>query len=194
VVPITYTNAKGKTYSLHQGTTKTGKPKYYFSLEREGQLAESIPEGFEIYENPNAQVFLRRISPKLITDEERHIVEEGMRTSADVKDYKIDVKGNAIVVYTADQDIETLADVFKDMYPGPSANTQLMTLLRNEIHYSPMLQFMLEDAQRRTFVTQRYCFRGAIDDWIEIGTPGKLATLVKKYVRHLGKESYFELL
>ena len=73
---------------------------------------------------------------------------------------KIDVKGNAIVVYTADQDIETLAEVFKDMYSGPSANTQLMTLLRNEIHYSPMLQFMLEDAQRRTFVTQRYCFRG----------------------------------
>src|SRR5467141_3458828 len=109
-MPITYTNAKGKTYSLHQGTTKTGKPKYYFSMESAGPLAAAIPEGFEIYENPNAQVFLRRISPKLITDEERHIVEEGMRTSADVKDYKIDVKGNAIVVYTADQDIETLAD------------------------------------------------------------------------------------
>jgi len=57
-----------------------------------------------------------------------------------------------------------------------------------------MLQFMLEDAQRRTFVTQRYCFRGAIDDWVYIGTPGKLATLVQKYVRHLGKESYFDLM
>src|SRR5438105_4272323 len=79
-------------------------------------------------------------------------------------------------------------------YSGPSANTQLMTLLRKEIHYSPMLQFMLEDAQRRTFVTQRYCFRGAIDDWVYIGTPGKLATLVQKYVRHLGKESYFDLM
>ena len=66
-MPITYTNAKGKTYYLHQGTTKTGKPKYYFSLEREGQLAEAIPEGFEIYENPNAQVFLRSIPPQLIT-------------------------------------------------------------------------------------------------------------------------------
>ena len=193
-MPITHTNAKGKTYYLHQGTTKTGKPKYYFSTKSEGPLADAIPEGFEIYENPNAQVFLRRIPPKLITDEERQIVEDGMRKYAEVQDYKIDVKGNAIVVYTADQDIETLADVFKDMYPGPAANTQLMTLLRKEIHYSPMLQFMLEDAQRRTFVTQRYCFRGAIDDWVDIGTPGKLATLVQKYVKHLGKESYFELL
>ena len=58
MVPITYTNAKGKTYYLHQGTTKTGKPKYYFSMESEGHLAASIPVGFEIYENPNAQVFL----------------------------------------------------------------------------------------------------------------------------------------
>ena len=191
-MPITHTNAKGKTYYLHQGTTKTGKPKYYFSLEREGQLAESIPEGFEIYENPNAQVFLRRMPPKLITDEERQVVEEGMRTYADVKDYKIDVKSNAIVVYTADQDIETLADVFKNMYPDPLANTQLRTLLRQGIHYAPMLQFILDDEKRRTFTAQRYCFRGSVDDWIDIGY-GPLTTLVKQYVKHLGQESYFEL-
>src|SRR5215467_16163471 len=68
-VPITHTNAKGKTYYLHQGTTKTGKPKYHFSMQSEGILAASIPAGFEIYENPNAQVFLRHIPPKIITDE-----------------------------------------------------------------------------------------------------------------------------
>src|ERR1700752_3044597 len=75
LVPITHTNAKGKTYYLHQGTTKTGKPKYHFSMQSEGTLAKSIPAGFEIYENPNAQVFLRRIPPKIITDEERKVVE-----------------------------------------------------------------------------------------------------------------------
>ena len=193
-MPITYTNAKEKTYSLHQGTTKTGKPKYYFSTQPEGTLAEAIPAGFEIYENPNAQVFLRKIPPKLITDEERQVVEEGMRTYADVKDYKIDVKGHVIAIYTADQDVETLADLFKDMSPTPSANKQLMTILRHTIQYSPMLQFILEDTQRRTFVAQRYGFLGSIDDWIDVGTPGKLATLVKKYVKHLGKESYFDLM
>ena len=191
-MPITYTNAKGKTSYLHQGTTKTGKPKYHFSMQSEGTLAEAIPEGFEIYENPNAQVFLRRIPPKIITDEERQVVEDGMRKYAEVQDYKIDVKGNAIVVYTADQDIETLAGLFKDMSPDPTTNPQLMTLLRNEIHYSPMLQFLLEDAQRRLFTAQRYCFVGSIDDWIDIGH-GSLPTLVKRYVKHLGKESYFDL-
>jgi hypothetical protein len=191
-VPITHTNTKGKTYYLHQGMTKTGKSKYYFSMESEGHLAESIPVGFEIYENPNAQVFLRRIPPKIITDEERQVVEDGMRKYAEVQDYKVAVKGHAILVYTADQDIETLADVFKEMYPGPAAHTQLRALLRQGIHYSPMLQFLLEDAQRRLFTAQRYCFRGSIDDWIDIGH-GPLPTLVKRYVKHLGNESYFEL-
>src|SRR5262245_42233953 len=161
-VPITHTNAKGKTYYLHQGTTKTGKPKYHFSMQSEGTLADSIPVGFEIYETPNAQVFLRRIPPKIITDEERQIVEDGMRKYAGVQDYKIDVKGNAIVVYTADQDIETLAGLFQDIHPDPTTNPQLLTLLRNEIHYSLMLQFVLDDEKHRTFTAQRYCFRGAI--------------------------------
>ena len=56
------------------------------------------------------------------------------------------------------------------------------------------MRFLLVDDQHRTFLTQRYCFIGSIDDWIDIGTPGKLATLVKKYVKHLGKESYFDLM
>ena len=191
-MPITHTNAKGKTYYLHQGTTKTGKPTYHFSMQSEGSLAASIPEGFEIYENPNAQVFLRKIPPKLITEEERQVVEEGMRKYADVKDYKIDVKGKAIIIYTTDQDVETLAHLFKDIVPDPQSNTQLMTSLRHSLQYSPMLQFILDDEQCRTFVAQRYCFRGSIDDWIDIGY-GPLTTLVKTYVQHLGKESYFEL-
>ena len=192
-MPITHTNAKGQTFTLHQGTTKTGKPKYYFAMQGEGPLAEAIPAGYEIYENPNAQVFLRRIPPRIITDEERRVVEEGMRKYATVKDYKIDVKGNALLIYTAEQDIEALAEILSRTHPNPLENVELMTTLRHVIHFSPMLVFQLVDGTRRTFQTQRYCFLGSVDDWIKIGKPGKLATLVKKYVKHLGRDSYVEL-
>ncbi len=191
-MPITHINAKGKTYYLHQGATKTGKPKYHFAMKSEGTLADIIPEGFEIYENPNAQVFLRRIPPKIITDEEPQLVEDGMRKYASVQDYKIDVKGKAIIVYTADQSVDTLVDLFKDLHPDPAANPQLMTTLRGVIQYSPMLTFILDDKEQRLFTAQRYCFRGSIDDWIDIDH-GKLEKLVKTYVQHLGNESYFEL-
>jgi len=60
------------------------------------------------------------------------------------------------------------------------------------VQYAPMLQFILDDEKRRTFTAQRYCFRGSVDDWIDIGY-GPLTTLVKQYVKHLGQESYFEL-
>jgi len=86
---ITHVNTKGKTYYLHQGVTKTGKPKYHFTMKSEGNLPDAILEGFEIYENPNAQVFLRRIPPKIITDEERQLVEDGMRKYAGVQDYGV---------------------------------------------------------------------------------------------------------
>jgi hypothetical protein len=191
VVPITHTNAKGKTYYLHQDTTKTGKPKYYFSMESNGALAESIPEGFEIYENPNAQVFLRRIPPKVITDEERQVVEEGMRKYAGVQDCKIDVKGNVIVVYTPNQSVGEFAQLLKGLNPFIS-EAKVREYFARSVQYSPMLQFVLADEKRRTFTAQRYCFRGAIDDWIDIGY-GPLTTLVKQYVPHLGQESYFDL-
>ena len=190
-MPITYTNAKGKTHYLHQGTTKTSKPKYHFSMQSEGTLAETIPAGFELYENPNAQVFLRRIPPKIITDEERQVVEEGMRKYAEVQDYKIDVKGNAIVVYTPSQSVEEFAQLLKGLNPFVSEN-QVREFFARSVQYSPMLQFVLDDEKRRTFTAQRYCFIGSIDDWLAIGH-GTLTKLVKRYVKHLGRESYFEL-
>lgn len=192
-MPITHVNAKGKTYYLHQGVTKTGKPKYHFAMKSEGDLADSIPEGFEIYENPNAQVFLRRIPPKIITDEEKAIVEEGMRTYSDIKDYKIDVRGNAIFIYTAVQDIDALMEIFQDYPRSQDEKDQMMEVLRQGIQYTADLQFVLVDETKRTFATQRYCYLGFIDDWIPVGRSGKLPRLVKRYVKHLGKESFVTL-
>ena len=140
-MPITHTNAKGQIFSLYQGTTKTGKPKYYFAMRGEGTLAQGIPAGYEIYENRNAQVFLRRIPPKIITDEECQIVDEGMRTYATVKDYKIDVQGNAFLIYTAEQDIEALANIFKDTHPDREqgdAGGNVKTPVEWPVCYSPV--------------------------------------------------------
>jgi hypothetical protein len=119
------------------------------------------------------------------------VVEDGMHKYADVQDYKIDVKGNAIVIYTADQDSDALVNLFQDV-GSMRDEAQIRRAIRREITYSPMLQFVLSNDKLRTFVAQRYCYRGAIDDWIDIGH-GPLATLVKKSVKHLGKESYFDL-
>ncbi len=188
---IQYVNRKGKTYYLHQGTTKKGNPKYYFSMKSEGNLVDEIPEGYEIYENPNAQVFLRRVRPKIITDEEVAIVEEGMRQFSSVKYFQVDVKKNVIIIYTASQNVEGLTEVFGGFFAG--ASSKIKDALTQSITYSPMLQFELVDQEKRHFITQRYCFLGSIDDWIQIGGVDSLPNLVKQFVKHLGEDSYYEL-
>ena len=190
-MPIQYTNRKNQTFYLHQGMTKTGKPKYFFSMKREDPLVEAIPAGFEIYENPNAQVFLRRIQPKIITDEEVALVEQGMKHYSSLKYYQIDVKKNMIIIFEANQDVDMLSELLQFAPKAKEINPK--DLLAQILSYSPMLQFVLLNEQKRLFVTRRYCFFGSVDDWIDLGQPDSLPNLVKKYVQHLGQDSYYGL-
>lgn len=187
---IKYTNTKGKVYYLHKGQTKTGKERYYFSMKNEGSICISIPEGYEIYEHPNAQVFLRKIPKKIIFDEEKNIVESGMRNYSSLKTYKIDVRKNIIQIYTPNQDVNALENILNKISPLPAITKQA---INDTVTYSPDIQFILTDKEKRIFMAQRYCYLGRIDNWINIGSPDSLGALVKKYIKHLGKESFFDL-
>ena len=96
--------------------------KHFFSKKSEGNLADKVPDGFEVYENPSSQVFLRKIQPKLITDEEVALVEQGMKQFSEVKYYLIDVKKDTIIIYEAAQDVDALAERFAFF---PSTTTRL---------------------------------------------------------------------
>ena len=55
---------------------------------------------------------------------------------------------------------------------------------------------MIQDIQRlldayHAWLKDKTALR-QVDDWIEIGRPGKLAQLVKTYAKYLGPESYVE--
>jgi hypothetical protein len=194
-MPIQYINRKGKIYYVHQGKTKTGKPKYYLSMKSEGNLVDSMPPEFEIYENPiNAHVVLRRCLPKLITDDEINIVEQGLKKLTKLDHYIIDCKKNIISIYTVDQDVEALRETLELYNQNQQKDLSIEDLLKQTLSYSEHLQFILEDHEKRIFITKRYCYLGSIDDWIEIGSPDTLENQVKKYVKHLGQDSYFELI
>src|SRR4051795_7891853 len=102
-MPVTHVNRKRDTYYLHIGTTKGGKTRYWFSKDTEGALVDAIPEGHEVYENPEAQVFLRKIVPQLVTPAEVAVVEDGLGRHATGQNCLVDVKGEHIVVYHAER-------------------------------------------------------------------------------------------
>jgi hypothetical protein len=184
-MPVTHINRKRDTYYLHSGTTKTGKPRYWFSKNTEGDLLESIPEGYEIHENPEAQVFLRKIVPQLVIPAEVAVVEEGLRRFAPGQNCLVDVQGDQIVVYHAERVTLNLEGFgFRSLPPSYRS-------------YLKVMRFTLVDEKDRTFRVQRWCFRGSIDRWIDLwesGSEGKLSDLVKKFCRHIGQESFYELM
>jgi hypothetical protein len=188
---IEYTNRKGKTYYLHVGKTKKGNPRYHFAMEAPGELLKEIPEGYETYENPNAQVFLRKIQPKDIFDDEREILERALRAHADPSKYKIDIKGKVLTVFWADQ-----SDFGMMMLAAFAGMSQAQEFRDKHMRYSSLLRFTLLDPKQRLFIAERYCFRGSIDSWMHLlgGGPDSLQTLVKRYVSHLGEESFYELM
>lgn len=191
-MPIQYVNRKGDTYFLHESKTKTGKPNWFFSKKAEGKLAESIPDGYEIYQNPKAQVFLRTIVPTLVTQEEIGTVERGVRTFARLPYFLVEGKCKSITVFIADQETGFLEDTLVSKF-GIANREKMAAVMQRHLSYLPHMRFTLVDQEARRFAVERWCFRGSIDDWIHLWGSGDLATMVEKYAPHLGKESFFEL-
>lgn len=185
-MPVTHVNRKKATYYLHAGKTKAGNPRYWFSKSTEGDLAETIPEGYEVYENPDAQVFLRKIVPQKVIPFEVAVVTKGLERYAAGQNCLVDVQGKHIVVYHAER-----------MELDESFSFGLRDLPVYSSTYLKVMRFTLADEDKRIFQVQRWCFRGSIDNWIDLwisGSNGNLADLVKKFCPHIGQESFFELM
>ena len=190
-MPLEYTNRKGEKYYLHIGATKTGKPKYFLALHSRGPLADAVPEGFEIYENPNGLVSLRKILAKLISDEEVGVVERELGRIARLEGCLVDRKLKVLTVYLVDRKEDLVRELGLVMPWRLRTNRGFAP--PSLWSYDPQLQFLLIDEKKRLFQTRRYCYLGSIDDWMDIGETGPLPKLAKLFITHLGQESYYEL-
>ncbi len=197
---IQYTNRTGKTYYLSEGKTKSGKPQYHFSLKEKGKAVEKIPDGYEIYEHPeNAQVFMRKVRPRLITELEEKFVKNKVKSLQGTRRYRVDCKDKYITIYESNTEVENTQQIFGDIFKrvglpsGMSMEDALqgMTEVMDQ-NYTAMLRFYLEDKEKRIFTVERYSFRGAFDKWIYLDQSGNIRGLVKQYVDKLGSESFFE--
>jgi len=187
---LQYTNFKGETYYLHKGTGKKGGSQYSFSRKEAGSPVKSIPEGYEIYEDPNGRVFLRKIVPTKIAKEEISVVENSIQQYAKIKHYKTDVKGKVVTVYLPDQEIDDLWSCFDSLVF--MNRSSLDKSLKDILTYSPALRFVLTDQKERNFRVERAGFLD--DDWVLLDGSNDLQKLTKKYCRHLGKDSFYDLL
>lgn len=191
-MPIAYTSRTGRTYYLHTGPKRGGGVQYYFSQKADGSLAETAPAGFEIYESVGGQVFLRRKQPKLIRDEEKARVEREIERLRSENLYKVEVRGKTLVIFESSSGSGGLADFapFQFVPKDPVADRKLRERFAS---YLPVMRFILIDAELRLFAPERFCFRGSVDGWISIGPPEPLGKLISNTLKHLGRDSFYDL-
>ncbi len=188
---IEYTNRKRQTYYLHQGKTASGKPRCFFSRKCPVKPVAKIPPGFEVYENPDALVFLRQIELQVITDAELAIVRSALAKLAATRYWTTDRKGKYITIYTAEDLTDQRLGVLKSLAVPAGDSTR--DFIETHLHYTPMFRLTLDDATRRVFLIERWCFRSSVNGWYGLGG-GELKPLLRTYVPHLGDDSFFEMM
>ncbi len=183
---VQYENRKKVTSYLYEKSSKKGLICYYFSSKLKENPLKEIPEGYEIWEHPETyQVFLRKIIPCLITQEEKEVLQLFMKELCPLRLFRIDIKSGEIVIYVA-QDISGFST--RGFFAGA-----IDTSLDLYAYYSAQFRFTLIDPEKRVFSAERWCYFGSIDDWIFIGNLSSLEFLCKKHFPHLGQDSYYDL-
>lgn len=191
---MNHVNRKGDVYYVFQGVTKTGKPKYYVSLKTKsdaGQQIDSLPDGFELYEDPiDARVIIRKKQPSDVHDFELEFVRDRLGTEAPKVMTRVKIQGRSIVIYES-PNIGHFDAISKRMGGLPNFAIREM---QSTSQMSPAFRFKLIEKHERVFEAQRFCFRGGVDDWISLHDEGSLDELCQRYLKHMGKESFYELI
>jgi hypothetical protein len=193
-MPFEYVNRMGDRYYLLQGKTKTGKPKYYTSRKPGGVPVDQVPEGYEIYENPErGLVSVRKVRPSRVLPVEREMLARWTRQLAGIEHFCVDIQEDSLVIYTPETDAASsiLSELAGPFVANRAAKEGWIV---KHSTYSPMFRFTLVDEKQRLYSAQRWCFRGAIDGWFFLSGAKPLETQAIKYLPHLNQESFFELM
>lgn len=186
--PISYTNRMGKTYYLHEGTTKNGKKRYFVAKSiREGVLYE-MPEGRELAESINGVVSVRRIdsaAPK-IPEEDLLVVREALARLEHAPGHKVQVVKGEMVIF------EPVGGVERERL---RALLNFGRLARDvdlpPTRYSPVMKFVPDGSSG--YSVQRQVYRGRGGWSGEVGS-GDITTLARDVLPTLGTDAFFELM
>lgn len=185
---LSYTNRKGKTYFFREVEGKRGKQIVCSTKESESDLS-TIPDTHEIVERPNGQVSCRvKMASDILPEEialarERcpKLVRKGVETV-------VEVKKKELLIHSREfSELEEFVRNFAGIRHGA------FDALAARVPFEAVLRFELVDEKNRTFAAHRRCWIGGASDWLFLGE-GTLSAMLKKYVVHIEKESFYNLL
>jgi hypothetical protein len=210
-----YVNRKGVTYYIHTRPGRAGTTHYTLKRSQAGALDE-LPDGYEVVENVNGQASIRRVRGRKITAREEAAVESSL-VERGLDAYRCEVKDAQITIFEPDRDPQELADELSPFHLVPGGiGDRLKAMLTarfgaaaveqyvrehqersrvafaSTVRYAPVMRFRLVDGKNRLFEVARMTYSGE-GGWHALETL-PLGTAVKRYVRHIGQDSFFDLI
>jgi hypothetical protein len=185
----------GKTYYLHQGRTKTGKPRYFAARTvREGALT-AMPEGYELTESINGVVSVRRVTaavPK-IPDADLALARAELARHPHLRRHRIEEVKGEIVVHEplGSMSLDAMGEMARALGLSPAQMEARLGASSAQTRYDPVMKFV--PAEPGQYAVHRMTYRGD-GGWSWPLAFGPLKKLVKKYLKHVGTEEFFELL
>lgn len=207
--PFSYTNKYRQTYYLHVVRGTDGRT-YHVMRTRAVGAASDLPEDLEVRENVHGAVSVRRQRTRRFSRLEEQLLHSALERFRPFG-YVLDVEAKAATVYASAEDrkcfMESLdaefANGFADALTRALArrySPQLVAMFRarrkeenaKRPRYYPLLRFVIVDRRQRRFAVERVCFSGE-STWIRLEVL-PLSAAVMKYLPHLGRDSFFDLI
>ncbi len=187
---FTHENRLGSTYYLHEGRTKTGKPRYFFAKTLGEGTRSKVPEGFEVSESINGVVSIRRKTTGApgVTDEDVKLIDTAVARQRHLQGFMVRVVGSAIVIFEPHPRPSELRDFAQRLGVEPRASSFVAERMKRA-QYAPIMKFEREGAG---YVVLRMTFRGK-GGWSWPLGAGKLEGLAVRFVPIIGKEAFFDL-
>jgi hypothetical protein len=186
-----YENRMGVRFFLHEGRTKTGKPKYFFAKTvRDGSLT-GMPEGFEVTESINGVVSVRKkkVGEVSVPPADVKLVEAALARHQHLRWYKARVAEGAIVVFEPHPRPEELISFAEHaVFTGRVEN--FVEERMKKAQYVPVMKFEIEGDD---YAVLRMTYRGH-GGWSYPLASGKLDALVKKFLPNVGTEKFSDIM
>ena len=187
---VQYTNQSRQTYYLHKKSTKRGNLRYYFSKDNVENLVEKIPESFEIYENPNGQVFLRKKNKSFIRKDDLKLTEKLISENTDIEHFFINCQGNIMIIYLPDIDIEEISGMLNITMVGE--NIKLNQFNPGNLTYSPYINIIF-NLDKNEYVMEKIDNDDDLKRWITIDRSDDLESLILKNLKAIENKTYSNL-
>jgi len=192
---VSYRNRKGEVYFLSRIPTKRGRFRYHFAKQEKPNPVLKIPAGYEIYEHPNGQVFLRKKEAESFTREQIIKIRGICDRFLDPSNYILNIQNQKLEIYIAQLATQQQEGTLTiEIQPDQA---EIDSFVSKDV-FDPVFRLSQTRSKNRTHYTiEKYYEDELPKHWLVVDNSANLASLLRKqlqkYRRYMQSYSKFQM-